>query len=86
MKQVSLECAASAEHHHGGRAEPDAAAEAAAWGIFFNQGEVCNAGSRLIVEESVKDAGWKGPEGAHPAAGDPLDPKTKMGAMVDETR
>jgi acyl-CoA reductase-like NAD-dependent aldehyde dehydrogenase len=28
----------------------DAAAEAAAWGIFFNQGEVCNTGSRLIVD------------------------------------
>ncbi|HJT14799.1 MAG TPA: aldehyde dehydrogenase [Dongiaceae bacterium] len=66
----------------------DAAAEAAAWGIFFNQGEVCNAGSRLIVEESVKDAVLekirKVAQSLQP--GDPLDPKTKMGAMVDETQ
>src|SRR3546814_15558521 len=56
MKRVSLECGGKSPNIIMADApDLDAAATAAAWGIFFNQGEVCNAGSRLIVEESVKD-------------------------------
>jgi acyl-CoA reductase-like NAD-dependent aldehyde dehydrogenase len=89
MKRVSLEC--------GGKTpniimadcpDLDAAATAAAWGIFFNQGEVCNAGSRLIVEEPIKDAVLEKifAVGKSLQPGDPLDPKTAMGAMVDKTQ
>jgi acyl-CoA reductase-like NAD-dependent aldehyde dehydrogenase len=62
-----------------------AAAAVSAWGIFFNQGEMCTAASRLlvhsdvhdeVVERVVKRAGKMQP-------GDPLDPETKMGAIVD---
>lgn len=62
-----------------------AAAESAAAAIAFNQGEVCTAGSRLLVERSIKDAFlprviealqyWK--------PGNPLDPATTVGALVD---
>jgi len=62
-----------------------AAAEAAAGAIAFNQGEVCTAGSRLLVERSIKDTflpmviealkSWK--------PGHPLDPATNVGALVD---
>lgn len=62
-----------------------AAAESAASAIAFNQGEVCTAGSRLLVERSIKDRflpmvvealkGWK--------PGNPLDPQTTVGALVD---
>ncbi|GGK05202.1 aldehyde dehydrogenase [Pseudomonas matsuisoli] len=62
-----------------------AAAEAAASAIAFNQGEVCTAGSRLLVEGSIKNTflpmvvdalkGW--------TAGNPLDPATNVGALVD---
>jgi acyl-CoA reductase-like NAD-dependent aldehyde dehydrogenase len=87
MKRISLEC--------GGKTPnivladvPDleAAATAAAWGIFFNQGEVCNAGSRLIVEAPIKDALLEKvmEVGKKLQPSDPLDPKTKMGAIVDE--
>src|SRR5207245_6617650 len=66
----------------------DAAAEAAAWGVFYNQGEVCNAGSRLLVHESIKDDFLERivrvAETIRP--GDPLDPETRMGAIVDETQ
>ena len=64
----------------------DAAADMAAFGIFFNQGEVCSANSRLYVERSIKEdfveklverAGAMQP-------GDPLDPASKMGAIVSE--
>ena len=63
-----------------------AAAEAAASAIAYNQGEVCTAGSRLLVENSIKDAfvarvvealmTWQ--------VGHPLDPATKVGALVDK--
>jgi len=65
-----------------------AAAEAAASAIAFNQGEVCTAGSRLLVENSIKDTfvpmvveaikAWK--------PGNPLDPATNVGALVDTTQ
>jgi acyl-CoA reductase-like NAD-dependent aldehyde dehydrogenase len=64
----------------------DAAAQAAAGAIFFNQGEVCTAGSRLLVDKKIKDQfiaklleaakNW--------VPGDPLDPKTNLGAIVDK--
>lgn len=64
----------------------DAAADMAAFGIFFNQGEVCSANSRLYVERSIKDAFVEKmierAQGMQP--GDPLDPASKMGAIVDE--
>lgn len=64
----------------------DAAADMAAFGIFFNQGEVCSANSRLYVERSIKDALVdkliERAQGMQP--GDPLDPASKMGAIVDE--
>ncbi|SCM66472.1 aldehyde dehydrogenase [Donghicola eburneus] len=64
----------------------DAAADMAAFGIFFNQGEVCSANSRLYVERSIKDAlVEKLIERAQSMQpGDPLDPASKMGAIVDE--
>ena len=62
-----------------------AAAEAAASAIAYNQGEVCTAGSRLLVESAIKEdfvarvvealKGWQ--------VGNPLDPATKVGALVD---
>jgi len=64
----------------------DEAADMAAFGIFFNQGEVCSANSRLYVERSIKDAFVEKlierAEAMQP--GDPLDPSAKMGAIVDE--
>jgi gamma-glutamyl-gamma-aminobutyraldehyde dehydrogenase/4-guanidinobutyraldehyde dehydrogenase/NAD-dependent aldehyde dehydrogenase len=89
MKRVSLECGGKTPNIIMADApDLDAAATAAAWGIFFNQGEVCNAGSRLIVEESVKDRVLEKifAVGKKLSPGDPLDPKTGLGAMVDETQ
>lgn len=64
----------------------DAAADMAAFGIFFNQGEVCSANSRLYVERSIKDAMVEKLIARAQATqpGDPLNPDTKMGAIVDE--
>ena len=60
--------------------------KAAAFAIFFNQGEMCSAGSRLLVEESIKDKMLEkiAAVGKYMKPGDPLDPATKLGAIVDE--
>ncbi len=87
MKRVWLEC--------GGKSAfivfPDtkdlpAAARAAAAGIFFNQGEVCSATSRLFVHEDLRaDFSALLLEAARAyAPGDPLDLASGMGAMVSE--
>ena len=61
------------------------AAEASAGSIFYNQGESCNAPSRLLVERSIKDAFVKKVlvELKNYQPGDPLDESTSMGALVD---
>lgn len=64
----------------------DAAADMAAFGIFFNQGEVCSANSRLYVEAPIRDRFLEKlierAQAMQP--GDPLDPASRMGAIVDE--
>jgi acyl-CoA reductase-like NAD-dependent aldehyde dehydrogenase len=87
LKRVSLEC--------GGKSpnivmadcpDLDKAATAAAHAIFDNQGEVCSAGSRLLVQDSVKDAVLEKVKaiGKTLQPGDPLDASTQLGAIVDE--
>jgi acyl-CoA reductase-like NAD-dependent aldehyde dehydrogenase len=89
LKRVSLEC--------GGKSPnivmadyPDLAraARAAAAAIFFNQGEMCSAGSRLLVQESIRAPLLAEIEriarGLVP--GDPLDPASTLGALVDEAQ
>ena len=89
MKRVWLEC--------GGKSpniiladcpDLDRAAETAAAAIFFNQGEMCSAGSRLIVEEAVRDRVLEKviAAGRQLVASDPLDPATRLGAIVDEAQ
>ncbi|MGF1631995.1 MAG: aldehyde dehydrogenase [Kiloniellaceae bacterium] len=89
MKRVSLECGGKTPNIIMADApDLDAAATAAAWGIFFNQGEVCNAGSRLLVEDKVKDEVVERIMKVAKSlrVGDPLDPATQMGAMVDQAQ
>jgi 4-(gamma-glutamylamino)butanal dehydrogenase len=62
------------------------AATMAAWGITFNQGEMCTAASRLLVHRDVHDEFVERVVGAIDArpVGDPLDEATKVGPVVDE--
>ncbi|MFJ9446919.1 aldehyde dehydrogenase [Kitasatospora sp. NPDC101235] len=62
------------------------AAATAAWGIFFNQGEMCTAPSRLLVHTSVAERVTEVVVARARAlrVGDPLDPATEMGALVGE--
>lgn len=89
LKRVALELGGKSPQIVFADAENlDAAAEAAAWGIFFNQGEICNAASRLLVEESIKDAFLAKviEKSAQYAPGDPLDPASVAGAIVSESQ
>jgi acyl-CoA reductase-like NAD-dependent aldehyde dehydrogenase len=57
MTRVWLECGGKAPNVVlGDVADIERAASAAAFGIFFNQGEMCSAASRLVVHESVREA------------------------------
>ncbi|WP_457978694.1 aldehyde dehydrogenase [Ectopseudomonas composti] len=86
LKQVWLECGGkSANLVFADCQDLDLAAEKAAFGIFFNQGEVCSANSRLLVQRSIHDEfverlqakarDW--------LPGDPLDPASRAGAIVE---
>ena len=87
MKQVWLECGGkSANIVFADCADLEHAAEMAAFGIFANQGEVCSASSRLLVELSIHDA-LVDKLKQHAQArcpGDPLDPASRSGAIVDD--
>ncbi|MBK8336417.1 MAG: aldehyde dehydrogenase [Sterolibacteriaceae bacterium] len=69
-------------------ADLERAVETAIGAIFYNQGESCNAPSRLFVEQSIKAEFLERALARVPgyAPGDPLDPKTAMGALVDDTQ
>ncbi|MFZ8964162.1 MAG: aldehyde dehydrogenase [Steroidobacteraceae bacterium] len=87
MKRVWLECGGKSPNIVFADApDLDRVAEAAAAGIFFNQGEMCSAASRLVVHESVREALLEKicALGAAYRPGDPLDPATRLGALVDD--
>lgn len=65
-----------------------AAAVQSAWSIFFNQGEVCTAASRLLVQDTIADAFVDSLLRAarKVSPGDPLEPRTNFGAMVSKTQ
>ena len=85
MKKVSLECGGkSPQIFLDDLPDLDAAAAAAAEGIFSNAGQVCNAGSRLLVARNLHDAFVEKfiAAAADFRPGDPLDWQTTMGPLV----
>jgi len=86
LKRVSLELGGKSPNIVFADADLDAAVMGATMGIFYGKGEVCAAGSRLFVEKKVKDDFLhKLVERAKKTQpGDPLDPKTRFGALVSE--
>jgi gamma-glutamyl-gamma-aminobutyraldehyde dehydrogenase len=69
-------------------ADLDRAANAAAGAIFYNMGEMCTAGSRLLVHRDIKDVFLDKLIAAARSytPGNPLDPNTSMGAIVDQVQ
>lgn len=66
----------------------DAVAQAVAWGICYNAGQTCNAGSRLLVDRAIKDELMAKVVEVNDGfiVGDPLEPATTMGPIVDDTQ
>jgi gamma-glutamyl-gamma-aminobutyraldehyde dehydrogenase len=87
LKRVSLELGGkSPQIVFADCPDLDAAADAACWGVFYNQGEVCTAASRLLVQDEIYNAFMdKVLERAKAiVVGDPLDPATRFGAMISQ--
>lgn len=83
-KKVSLELGGKSPNVVFADADLDAAVRGAITGIFYGKGEVCAAGSRLLVERSVRDEFVEkvAARAASMTVGDPIDPKTRIGALV----
>lgn len=89
MKVVSLECGGkSPQIVCGDVVDIERTARSIASGIFTNQGQVCNAGSRLIVHRSIQEklVDRVAELAQELRLGDPLDPKVTLGAVVDQTQ
>ncbi|MDH2414145.1 aldehyde dehydrogenase [Nocardioides sp. CER19] len=87
LKPVWLECGGkSANVVLAGARDLDAVADGVCAGIFTNQGQVCSANSRLVVERSVKERLLEKvlERAARIVPGDPLDPAVSMGPLVSE--
>ncbi|WP_254275182.1 aldehyde dehydrogenase [Halomonas sp. 3H] len=89
LKRLYLECGGKSPNIvFADCRDLDRVAKHAAEAIFHNQGEVCIAGSRLLVENAIREAFIDKVVAAAETMqpGDPLDPASFMGAMVDETQ
>ena len=86
LKRVSVECGGKTPQIILADTEDlDIAATYAVDGIYSNQGEMCNAGSRLLVQDKIRDEfieRFKEKAKDTFIPGDPLDPKTTMGPLV----
>ncbi len=86
LKRVALECGGKTPQVVFPDADLEAAAAGIAWGIYYNSGETCHAGSRLIVHASVREAllAAIARVTATITLGHPLEPATQMGALIDQ--
>jgi acyl-CoA reductase-like NAD-dependent aldehyde dehydrogenase len=88
LKKLSLELGGKSPQIILSDADIPAAIEACFWGIFSNKGEICNAGSRVIVQGKNYDefVNQLAARAKKMRVGDPLDPATEMGAQVSSTQ
>ena len=86
VKKISLELGGKSPNIVFADADLDAAAKGALNAIFYGKGEVCAAGSRLLVEESAHDELMERlvARAAKMVPADPLHPKTRLGAIVSK--
>jgi len=88
LKKLTLELGGKSPNIVFADADLEAAVRGASTGIFYGKGEVCAAGSRLLVEGSIYDdfVARLADRARKLAPADPLDPKTRLGALVSETQ
>ncbi len=85
-KQVWLECGGKSPNVVFADADLDAAVDKAIFGAFYNQGAVCSSNSRLLLQESIAEEFLAElvKRTAQLRPGNPLDPTSTLGALVDE--
>ena len=86
LKRITLELGGKSPNIVFADADLEAAVRGATVGIFYGKGEVCAAGSRLFVEKKIHDEFLEKLVGRAKkmVPGDPLDPKTRFGAIVSK--
>ena len=86
LKKITLELGGKSPNIVFPDADLDAAIRGATTGIFYGKGEVCAAGSRLLVDKSIKSEFLDKvvARAKKMAPGDPLDPKTRLGAVASK--
>lgn len=88
LKRVSLELGGKSPNIIFSDADMDAAVNQAFHGIFANKGEVCSAGSRLLLEGKIHDqfVDRLVTRAKKMQVGDPLDPHTEMGSQISQVQ
>jgi acyl-CoA reductase-like NAD-dependent aldehyde dehydrogenase len=88
LKRLSLELGGKSPNIVFPDAPLDRAMKAAFWGIYANKGEVCSAGSRLLVHEDIYDefVNKLAEQARALRVGNPLDPETEMGSQISQVQ
>jgi len=88
LKRITLELGGKSPNIVLPDADLDAAVRGVTTGIFYGKGEVCAAGSRLLVDQSIRDQFLEKviARAKKILPGDPMDPKTRQGAIASETQ
>ena len=88
VKHITLELGGKSPNIVFADADLDAALRGATVGIFYGKGEVCAAGSRLLVDKAIKNEfiDKVAARTKKMVAGDPLDPKTRLGAISSKAQ
>jgi acyl-CoA reductase-like NAD-dependent aldehyde dehydrogenase len=88
VKHLTLELGGKSPNIVFPDADLEAAVRGATTGIFYGKGEVCAAGSRLLVDRSIKDQfiAKVAERTKKMVAGDPLDPRTRLGAVSSKSQ
>ena len=88
LKRITLELGGKSPNIVFPDADLDAAVRGATTGIFYGKGEVCAAGSRLLVDRTIRDAFLEkvAARAKKMVPGDPLDPKTRLGAIASKSQ
>jgi len=88
LKRVTLELGGKSPNIVFADTDLDEAVEGAHFGLFFNHGQCCCAGSRVFVEEKIYDqfVEKSGSRAKRRTVGDPFDPKTEQGPQVDQAQ
>lgn len=88
LKRLTFELGGKSPNIIFADADMDAAVEGAHFGLYFNQGQCCCAGSRVFVEEKIYDQFIDRiqEKNTERKVGDPFDPETEQGPQIDEAQ